>query len=885
MKKLITLFMLLCIGCMGVWADYNATYENGVYQFINTGDRRGQMAYYSGQTGWPVLAGVTYSGYTGATYTVATSEAGVNLNWGVVRASQSKHANSYYIYSLANGKFLAPETLNQKSAVVYSNTPCPWEFYTTTKNNVQYNFLTTVKWSTDGTSRYNGGLSFACGTAMSDKQLKVQDDLNSDDGGLKYNPVKQDVEVPAEIQAKVDRAIERYEFSGNGVIANMTDFVGAATSNGGAEVSDWIASEGKVYSFNGQSTSYIGGITDDYVVTALNTNKYVTVAMYVYGIPSGCPFGYGANDDGLKFRFTNNAGASSANVQLTTKGVTDFSSQNLAGMNASDWNLVAFTVPGKANTSASQSMYFSPTQSYNVNYTLNSTGNNKTGMQTPSAANNKFAIGSGNQGGWREGFNGMLANVTVIVTDGVPSLNNIKEYMAEAPTRNLSPELVQRKVDEAMQHIQNSEIGYPDKTNASNLEAIAALAQYQTGQTSVTSDNYTAAYAALNAVYNLTNINLPKDGHMYVLTNIAGDTNKTKHNLYESESGDKIKWSVYENLGSDGDKAKFICRKNGSNFTFVNAKTGHYLVWRGADAGYNNYKGYTEAYDDTYARLNVQRAVYSANNMASATGQEDLFGWVCICGQRPSYSAIDKCFIYSTTGNDNFNQTTNHTEYYSESLSTMFAIEEVPNPNTIKLTNPNKSDEIAKQTLLDKRYVGTFSAPYAVQLSEDVEAYIASVSDNVVTFAKLGNDGHIVPKNTGVLLYAPDATQNITASAVPAISTVTIEDGTNAFVGSNAGSVVMQSGYYVLGKKEAGVGFYPAVVESTLARNKAYLDLSQHQVSAFRFDFEGEGITTDISSVLGLNKQNDGVAYDLAGRRCNINAKGISIIGNKKVIR
>lgn len=454
--------------------------------------------------------------------------------------------------------------------------------------------------------------------------------------------------------------------------------------------------------------------------------------------------------------------------------------------------------------------------------------------------------------------------------------DNIRESGLNLIMENLATEL-QSKIGAALENIDANKIGFP----VSEDQSVEALKGY----TSVTKENYSEVAAAYQNVISCTNINLPQDGHMYVLTNIAGDANKTKHNLYESESGDKIKWSVYENLGSDGDKAKFICRKNGSNFTFVNAKTGHYLVWRGSDAGQNSYKGYTEAYDDTYARLNVQRAVYSASNMASATGQADLLGLVCICGKRPDYNAIDKCFIYSTTGSDNFNQTNNHTEYYSESLSTMFAIEEVDNPNLIKLTNPNKADDIAKKTLLDKRYVGTFSAPYAVQLSDEVEAYIASVSDNVVTFAKLGNDGHIVPKNTGVMLYAPEADNDITEVAVPAISTITIGNGTNVFEGSNAGSVVMQSGYYVLGKKEAGVGFYPAKEGSTLARNKAYLNLPTHLVSAFKFDFEDEGITTAISSALGLDQKNEGVAYDLAGRRCNIGAKGISIVGGKKVIR
>lgn len=528
-------------------------------------------------------------------------------------------------------------------------------------------------------------------------------------------------------------------------------------------------------------------------------------------------------------------------------------------------------VDGNDNTTGSMSE--TPTV---FNLVANNNTNGKWALNLPRSTTSYVNDISGNLGAWNNNSarndGGSAFTITPLTADE-ETLLGIWSYKVSDLVAEIETEINSTN--------EGTVVGKP---NNAEVQKLASAKETAKNAESKTEDTYNTLLAAYNAYKASSNISLPKDGHAYVFTNIATDL--SKHYLYENTTNDKVLWAD-RGTGSADDipaNGKYICRVNGIYFTFVNAETGHYLIWRGSDAGYNSAKGYEVNYNDEDCRLFVERPVYNSGNMGSVTSQQELFGWVCFGGKRNSYNGIDKCFLYSN-GTDHFNQDTGHVQRFGGGHSSMFAIEEVTNPNTIKLTNPNKSDEIEKQTLLDKRYVGTFSAPYAVELRNGVEAYIASVTDDVVTFAKLEN-GNIVPKNTGVMLYAPDAQENITESAIPAITTVDMTGRNNAFVGSNAGSVVMQSGYYVLGKKEAGVGFYPAVVESTLARNKAYLDLSQHpQVSAFRFDFEGEDITTELSSVMGLNKQNDGVAYDLAGRRCNINAKGISIIGNKKVIR
>lgn len=409
------------------------------------------------------------------------------------------------------------------------------------------------------------------------------------------------------------------------------------------------------------------------------------------------------------------------------------------------------------------------------------------------------------------------------------------------------------------------------KPNAAEIIALASAKEVAKNATPKYKSTYQTLLDAFNDFKCSSNICLPKDGHAYVFTNIA--TDKSKHYLYEDTKSDKVLWAERgqgsaESLPANG---KYICRVNGDYFTFVNAESGHYLIWRGSNAGYNSTKGYVDEYNSEYAKLKVERAEYSNNYMGNATGQTDLFGWVCICGMRPSYSGIDKCILYSN-GTDLFNQDTGHVQRYGGGHSSMFAFEEVENPNKVKLSNPNPEGTSS----LDGKCVGTFSAPYNVQLPDGVKAYTAEINDakTVVTFKELGD---VVPKGVGVLVYKEKADEAVDAVAIPAISTTT-PVGDNAFVAVVNGTIA--AGKYVLGKGSNGVGFYARENESAVVKNKAYLEVPAG-IRSFCFDFEEQ--TTGVESL--QSEQTTGVAFDLAGRRINANAKGISIMNGKKYIK
>lgn len=204
------------------------------------------------------------------------------------------------------------------------------------------------------------------------------------------------------------------------VVARMSDLVKAGTNNGATVSSLWKASEGDVYEFSDEH--FISGIENTTIKEAFGS-KFVTVAAWVYGRPTGgCIFSYGGQSNGVKFKLTGTT------MQTTTKSKADYPTQAVDAIAANGWNLVAFTI----NNTNNQTRYISGHQGhFGYFYTKNATA----GMNVPAEADQKFAIGSGNQGNARETFTGMLANVTVITSDNWLDANaKVEELVGPAPS-------------------------------------------------------------------------------------------------------------------------------------------------------------------------------------------------------------------------------------------------------------------------------------------------------------------------------------------------------------------------------------------------------------------------------------------------------------------
>ncbi len=175
--------------------------------------------------------------------------------------------------------------------------------------------------------------------------------------------------------------------------------------------------DGAVYEFS--NDKYLGAISNPAVVEALEGDKYVTIAMWVYGRTTSnqCVFGYGNVNDGVKFQ------QNGKSISATRKGRSDIGGWSRDELLDDEWNFIAFAVAGKANTTATKGKY------YINNINDNHSDLKLSNMATTAVENKLLAIGSGDQNIAREAYNGMIANLTVITSDDLLTNDEIKELV------------------------------------------------------------------------------------------------------------------------------------------------------------------------------------------------------------------------------------------------------------------------------------------------------------------------------------------------------------------------------------------------------------------------------------------------------------------------
>lgn len=170
----------------------------------------------------------------------------------------------------------------------------------------------------------------------------------------------------------------------------------------------------------------------------------------------------------------------------------------------------------------------------------------------------------------------------------------------------------------------------------------------------------------------------------------------------------------------------------------------------------------------------------------------------------------------------------------------------------------------------------TFYAPVPVTIPAEVTAYIAGIDGTTCTLKEVTGT---VPANTGLILYMQDGgnvEMTIAESGTTDVTGNALMGGTN--------TVNRETGYtyYALQRKDGDaskVGLYPYAGELKGFR-AFYRKETVNAVAGFSFDT----IITGIDGILGTDGTNDGKIYDLSGRRLNKPAKGLNIIGGKKVL-
>ena len=287
------------------------------------------------------------------------------------------------------------------------------------------------------------------------------------------------------------------------VIARMAELANAATNQNKATVStDWETSAegGAVYEFS--NSKYLGAISNNAVVEAIEGNKYVTVAMWVYGPTTSdqALFGYGDQNTGVKVSLNGNA------QKMTTKGVADFdiTTVNANNIQANQWCFVAFSFKGKTADVSSGNTYRYYTSTTDNQYNSRS-NHNLSNMAVVADASKLLAIGSGNQGTARDVYTGLIANLTVITSDALLNNSEIAGLVGSAPTPTKSA--LSNKIAYVELNKGNG-IGYYATSTA---DAAIAAAQAVVDKQSPTYDELQAQYDALNAL----SINLPVSGKTY----------------------------------------------------------------------------------------------------------------------------------------------------------------------------------------------------------------------------------------------------------------------------------------------------------------------------------------------------------------------------------
>lgn len=218
----------------------------------------------------------------------------------------------------------------------------------------------------------------------------------------------------------------------------------------------------------------------------------------------------------------------------------------------------------------------------------------------------------------------------------------------------------------------------------------------------------------------------------------------------------------------------------------------------------------------------------------------------------------------------------------------------VHNPTTVASTFPSQKSGALKGvtiyepattisiTVQDIGYA-TFSCAHAVDFTgSGVTAYYATKDGNDVKF-----DNAITnpAANTGLLLKADpgtyevalvDAGTDVSSDNLlqPCLEAKTV--GTTA--GCDYGKV------FILSKHENQVGFFKSDNGRTLQAGKSYLYIENPTLSRLTNGFPFSGSAMGINLMPGDSQNNEGSVYNLSGQRMAAPAKGINIIGGRKLV-
>lgn len=410
-------------------------------------------------------------------------------------------------------------------------------------------------------------------------------------------------------------------------------------------------------------------------------------------------------------------------------------------------------------------------------------------------------------------------------------------------------------------------MGYPTQT------AWNAFTQTMSNATSMSQ-----AQTALNTLLSRANLTMPEDGKAYYIRPVnRAATDRSKNRLYCDNGSLEI--GVGE---TDNSNAIFYAHKTADfKYIFTN-NAGKYLTFKADTKSINGVSnGFADEYNDYY--------VFTLFPMQSFSGVSGDF----ITSSNPTTGCLDEAGLFllqgaMTTGRDDnhylmantndkkfHNGTTAQIYYTSNNNTCAFAFEEAPQLNKIKTTALTVDDVTAN--------IATYSSPFPVVLPKEVDAYIAVSTGETIVLKKITG---ALPKNTGVILSAEEATKEYIPTACTTEEVASI-DADNKLVASTGTAIDASTQAYVLAKNTDtdNKAVFKILSSNTddraLAQYKAYLNLTGIQAAKLSISFN-DNVTAISNATLAQGKTTS--IYDLSGRKSNKLQKGIYIVNGKKII-
>ena len=421
----------------------------------------------------------------------------------------------------------------------------------------------------------------------------------------------------------------------------------------------------------------------------------------------------------------------------------------------------------------------------------------------------------------------------------------VVEYTLDDKENKYAALLASSKAD-----IAKTGVGLPKAESKVRTTFDAAISAFESEQTY---EKYVTLSEAQTAYYKSTDVQMPEDGKVYVITNVQQD-GTCYYFSYKSE--DKLKA-----VSDKSQAAQFVCRVVNNKYVFVNVEDGKYLVVAAINSsGTNNGKGYITEYDAQWTDLTLSKnSILSCFNIGGkrATSGNKQNGNFIVDKKDGAFNGWDM------------------TESNTASYTTAFRLEEVTYPNTVTFNAVSDVEGVS--------HLATFSAPFATVIPTGVKAYYVSTADNSQATMK-AVEGEAIPAKTGVLLTSESADA---VTMVPATdeTLATIE---NNKLGNSAGAaktIAADDHAYILSAVDGQTAFYKGKVGTTLGMNKAYLTLNEAGApEAISMNFGGN--VTGINQIVNA-EQNNAPVYDLTGRRVVRTVKGGLYIkgGNKFIAR